>query len=116
MFYRFDHARNDVFQERAGWSDLRARKGLKSLYVFRQVCERGRHARVTLRCRFGIRVLPNFVLAGDNLEGLPGAEAALFDGSPNLHQQLGGRVSKVTGDSFLIHEIPPFVASALGIT
>ena len=60
------------------------RERLKSLHLLRQVRERGRYARLKLRCRFGVGPLPNLVLASGNEERLLGTEAALLDSGANL--------------------------------
>jgi len=73
-----------------------------------RIRKRGCHARLKLRGRFGVSVLPNLVLASGNEECLHGTKAALLDSGAYLLPQLGGRVSKIARKALFIHETPPF--------
>jgi hypothetical protein len=61
-----------------------------------------------VRCRFGVGVLSNLVLASGNEEDLPGTEASPFDGSATFLLQLGQRVWNFARNGFLAAEPCPF--------
>jgi hypothetical protein len=65
-----------------------------------------------VRCRFGVSVLPNFVLASGNEEDLLGTEASPFDGGATFLSQLGGRVWNFARNGFLAAETCPFKSGA----